>query len=81
MELTYPPGNEVVLELQREIAECNPSELRAVRFMMSKLKEGRIGKPPLNLLTDRRNWRKEAVAEHADAVWYLFFQLVTMEDR
>lgn len=73
MELTYPPGHEIVLELQREIAECSPSELRALRVLMTKLKAGRAKYGSLDLAADRRNWLDEVRAEVKDAMWYLAF--------
>ena len=76
MELTYPPNQQVVLELQRDVAECNPDELKALRVVMDKLKAGRDGKPPLDVSTDKRDWDAEARGEITDAIWYWAFKVV-----
>jgi hypothetical protein len=73
---THPPGQCLLMKLQRDLIEFNADELRAAEIMFDKIKAGRIGKPPLDIATDKRDWRKEAIAEHADACWYLFFALV-----
>ena len=72
-EDTIPPGQGLVIELQRDVAECTPSELRALRVLMDKLKEGRAKHGPLDISKDKRNWRNEARAEMVDACWYLAF--------
>lgn len=75
-EPTYPPNQGMVIELQRDIAECNDDELRALRVVVDKLKSGRVGKPPLNVATDPRNWDAEARGEITDAIWYWAFAVV-----
>jgi hypothetical protein len=80
-EPTYPPDSNLTLELQRDIAECNIDEQRALRVVMDKLKAGRLGKPPLNVATDPRDWAAEARGEITDAIWYWAFAVVARGAR
>lgn len=73
---TYPAGSQLALELQRRIALWSHDELRALQVLVDKLEAGRFGKPPLDIVNDKRDWNAEKRSEAADLLWYVAFQAV-----
>lgn len=89
MELTYPPGSELLLEMQRQLAEdadllqlvavmarMNVQERAVFHYLGGRHLVGRERYGELDVLTDPRNFEDERAQECGDLLMYTAFLAV-----
>lgn len=56
--------------IQALLARCSPDERKVVRVLLERIDRARPHYGPLDVATDRRDWRAEKAAEKADWIVY-----------
>lgn len=70
-----------LLRIEFALAELGADELRVAELVVQRLALGQERYGLLDIARDRRDWRKEALEEHIDAVIYTAIQGVKDGDE
>jgi hypothetical protein len=71
--VTDDPHSTRLLSIRARLGSLNADELEAFDVLLAKLEQGKRDHGPLDLATDRRNFKIEGVQELRDLLWYLSF--------